>query len=158
MKRLLLASFLLFACNGDDDDIDVDSRAVCDCPPLNAIDVGYDNGESGLAGADLQLAVDEVAARPMGLEDAYERLFLVEDTRTSPSTGTGFSITVSCPGSPPNIALALGGSCKGPGTTAVQGTELFGLGFQCIWNKPEGEAVELTAKVTCLGKAGVSYE
>jgi len=152
---LALALPFLLSCTGDDgDDIDVDSHAVCDCPDLTAADIAYDNLASGLAGGDVQDAVDELAARPQGLSDAYERVVIEESTTTSSSSGTGHTITVGCPGTAPNVAVALGGSCRGGSTgVSIQSTHLQSTGFTCIWNKPEGEAVEFTATVSCLSKA-----
>ena len=157
---VLAASLLVAACNGTaDDDIDVDSRAVCDCPEQTAADVAYDNVGSGLAGADVQDAVDELAARPEGLADAYDRVFLLAETSTSAASGTTHTLQVLCPASPPDNALALGGGCDANGGgTALVFTDLQNSGYTCVWSKPEGAEIEFTAKVRCLGKAGVSYE
>lgn len=164
---LLLVLLLLPACPADDD-VDVDSRAVCDCPDLGAADIPYDNTSSGLAGTDVQAAADELAARPQPVEDAYERILLVSTTATSLSSGTTHQIQVNCPdvpGEPDKAALALGGSCHSATSNAIiKDTELVPDGsghaqnLRCIWSKPEGEAIEFTASVTCLGKAGVTYE
>ena len=156
----LAASLLVAACNGTaDDDIDVDSRAVCDCPEQTAADVAYDNVGSGLAGANVQDAVDELAARPEGLADAFDRIILVEQVFTSAAAGTTQLLQVQCPGSGAERARALGGACDGgDASTTVTRTQLQNGSYFCYWSKPEGAEIEFTAQVTCLGKAGVSYE
>ena len=163
---LITTTFLAAACNGtSDDDVDVDSRAVCDCPEKTAADIPYDNVGSGLVGADVQDAVDELAARPEGIADAFERIMIVEVTDTSPTTGTSHVVQVVCPGTGPDLALAIGGGCDGatsnaPITRMTPDPSPDGLAraFECVWAKPEGVAIEVTARAVCLGKAGVSYE
>ena len=157
---VLAASLLVAACNGTaDDDIDVDSRAVCDCPEQTAADVAYDNVGSGLAGADVQDAVDELAAKPEGLPDAFERVMLIEQTTTSSASVAYHYIAVQCPGDGEDASIALGGGCsQGASGADVESNELGRRGYICTWNKPVAAEIEFTARVTCLGKAGVSYE
>ena len=152
--RFVLLLPALVACSADDDDIAVDSHAICDCPELVAADIPYDNVGSGLDGTDVQLAVDELAARPQGLADAYERIERVEEVQTSPSSGVSFFLQAACPEILPDRPVALGGACGGGGAgTSIARTELGDHGFNCYWNKPDGEAIEFTATVSCLSKA-----
>lgn len=154
LLALTLVSILAAACADDDPDIGVDSNAICDCETPNASEISYDNMTSGLSAITIQAALDELAARPAGLADTHGRVTLEEMTTTSPSSGTDYAITVGCPGTAPNRAVALGGSCEGGSTgVSLQSTELQAGAFTCIWNKPDGQAIEFTAKVTCLAKA-----
>jgi len=146
---------LLAGCNGDGANGGGDSAFACDCPAINAADVEYDNSGSGLADTNLQDAVDELAARPDAPVDAYTRIITVEDPIVADAPG-GWSRTVTCPGSPPNVAIAMGGACDGgDADTVVQGTQLQASAFQCNWRYEGAGSVTLTAQVTCLMPAEV---
>jgi hypothetical protein len=139
------------ACNGSGPVESVDSALACDCPQPAADEVSYENLGSGLAGTDVQRAIDELAARPAAPSDAFTRIASAQESITAGAGGAFPSATVLCPGSPPDLGLALGGSCSGGDETVhLQGTLLQANAFRCDWLKPLDATPQLTASVTCL--------
>lgn len=143
----------LGACADDGTDPGVDSVALCDCPELAAANVTYDNVASGLSGTNAQDAVDELAARPAPVPDAVGRISIEEMTATSAMSGSQHVLGVSCP---TGGSRAMGGACSAGaavGPISILETRITAAGFSCLWNKPDGEAIEFTAQVTCLAPA-----
>ena len=122
---------------------------------ITAASIAYDNAGSRLADRSVQGALDELAARAEGIEDAHDRIKTEILEKDSVVGITSDSLTIDCPGIGENSGRALGGSCgvaNAPNVT-LHSTDLGEAWFKCRWNKPKNSTPTLTAKVTCLSPA-----
>ena len=146
---LAIWTSLVFAC-ADDASQEIDSGILCQCPVPTAADISFDDTGTMLTADNVRAGMSELAARPLALSDAHSRITLEEMSQTSPATGGSYAITAVCTVG----SRALGGSCEAKDSgTSVSSTILQQRAFECIWNKPEGVAVEFVARVTCLSMA-----
>ena len=152
MREILIACSLacLLACS-DDESAQVDAGA-CPCSAVAASDVAYSPSAAGLSATDVQGAVDELALRPVFITDIHGLVTLTSRSMPSPAEGTDYSVTVACSGA---SDIALGGACESqaPGTS-IASSRLLPRGYECVWNKPDGQAIQFVAHATCVRPAG----
>ena len=142
------------ACSDDGNNAQIDAQGACTC---TAEGVSYDHTSSNLGAANVQDAVDELAARPIPEPAVGPRIrtIVVPFTLTDQAPG-GISKTAAC--SDESKDIVLGGACGyvGPrnflGSTSIVNSSNEAK-FSCGYDVPETISATSSVTVVCLSNA-----
>src|SRR5262249_12313923 len=151
MRAFLPLLIFVVACDGSSTSTS-DATAACNCKALN---VSFDKASSGLGAANVQDAIDELAARPLPEPAVGGRIQTIIKAFPNPGTHGGITLTADCADTAHDVAL--GGACGFDfgGTiveTRVTNDETH-ASYTCGWDQPTGGTQNVSVTVVCLTKA-----
>jgi len=125
---------------------------------LSAVEIGYDKQASGLAGEDVQDALDELAARDLALEDAATRVSVESVSFVLPVGGDTHFETLLCNAG----SVVLSGNCE---SGLIEGVAVARdksfviddrnrpIGFKCGWKYSSNVTIDVSVQVVCMREA-----